>query len=480
MAVQELTESDHRDSIETSVSELVARARAAQLEYESFTQSEVDSVVTAIAWAIYEPNRARRLAELAVESTGMGNISDKFDKNRRKTVGTLADLIGARSVGEIRRDDDAGIVEYAKPMGVVAAICPSTNAAAAPANIAMHIVKGRNAVIISPSPRALSPCRALIGYIKAELRALGAPTDLVQLLEPVTKARSDELVRLSDFAVVTGSEANVRSAYRSGTPVSGVGRGNPQIIVCRDADISAAADKIAGSKTFDNGISCSSESGLHIHRSIYRDVIAALSLRGGQLLDTVDARRLRDAMWSNGSLNRALVGKSASELMAAAGISSDEATKFLMVEQSEYGAAHPFSGEKMSPIVSLYSFESMDEVLYRVQEILDFQGAGHSCGIHTSSAENAERVAAALKVARVILNQPHVIGNSGSYDNGLECTLSVGGGSWAGNSTCDNINYRHFMNYTRLVHTIAATAPNEALLFDRYLGAEGLNQMISV
>ncbi|MFD4440984.1 aldehyde dehydrogenase family protein [Nocardia sp. NPDC058519] len=469
MTVQHLVDRMRSGPPDVEVSEYVSRARRAQREFDAYSQSEVDRVVTAVGWAIYEPTRARALAELAVRSTGMGIVSDKFDKNRRKTLGTLSDLHGVVSVGEIHRDDAAGIVEYAKPMGVVAAICPSTNAAAAPANISMHILKGRNAVVLSPSPRALSTCRELVGYVRAELGAIGAPADLVQVLDPVTKARSDELIVAADFAVVTGSEANVRAAYRSGTPVSGVGKGNPQIIVCADADIVAAVEKIVKSKTFDNGISCSSESVLHIQESVYGAVTVALSDAGGQLLEGSEVERLRDLMWLDGKLNRDVVGKTAHQLLSAARIEPRPGVGFIMVELSDCDELDPFSGEKMAPILAMHSYGGLDEVLGRIGNILDYQGAGHSCGIHTVSTEAAERVAATVRVARVIVNQPHVVGNSGAFDNGLACTLSVGGGTWAGNSTCDNIDYRHFINRTKLVRTIPAIVPDEEILFSRYL-----------
>src|SRR3954468_6427421 len=195
---------------------LIAKARAAQAVLETFSQERVDDVVAAAAWAIYEPARARALAELSVKATGLGRVEDKVTKNQRKTIGTLRDLTGAPSVGVIAEDRALGITEYAKPVGVVAAVCPSTNPAATPANKTMMALKGGNAVILSPSPKGASTCELLVRYIHEEFDKVGAPHDLVQFIDSPTKELTNELMRQADLVVVTGSQRNVRQAYSSG------------------------------------------------------------------------------------------------------------------------------------------------------------------------------------------------------------------------------------------------------------------------
>ena len=279
-----------------AVADIVARARDAHRTYERCTQEQVDLLVAAAGWAIVEPRRNRELAALAVEATGIGDVEDKVRKNHRKTLGLLRDLQGARSVGVIREDPAAGIVEIARPVGVVCAVTPSTNPVATPANKIINALKGRNAVVVAPSPKGWSVCERVIGYIREQLVRAGMdPTlarDLVQLLPaPVTKASTAELMRLADLVVATGSQANVRAAYASGTPAFGVGAGNVAVIVDETADIESSADRIVRSKTFDNATSCSSENSLVLVDAIREPMLEALDRRGVVLLDGEQSRR---------------------------------------------------------------------------------------------------------------------------------------------------------------------------------------------
>jgi sulfoacetaldehyde dehydrogenase len=457
-----------------TISQLVDKARAAQQKFETFDQAQVDDVVAAVAWAVAEPGRARELAEMSVRDTGLGNVEDKVSKNRRKTMGTLRDLTGARSVGIIREDPDLGLTEYAKPMGVIAAVCPSTNPAATPANKAMMALKGRNAIVLSPSPKGASTCLALVAYIGDLLEQVGAPRDLVTCIERPSKALTYELMRQADFVVVTGSQKNVRAAYSSGTPAIGVGLGNAPVIIDDDADVADAAAKVRLSKTFDNATSCSSENSLHVHTDVYDETIAALRAEGGYLLSAEEKQRLQDVMWVDGNLSGAVTAQSPGKIAALAGLDSPEArqARFFMVEEDGVGPDHPFSGEKLSVVLAVYRFATLDEAIERIQSILDFQGAGHSCGIHTRTEAHAALVAERLRVARVLVNQAHCFGTGGGFDNGLGFTLTMGAGTWAGNSISDNLSYRHFLNITTMARVIPPREPTEDDLwggyFDRY------------
>lgn len=457
-----------------AVAELVDRARQAQREFEGYTQEQVDEVVTGVAWACYKQENAEALARLAVDTTRMGRYEDKVAKNRRKTMGTLRDLLAVRSVGVIREDPEQGITEIAKPVGVVGAIVGSTNPAATPVNKAMMALKGRNAIIIAPSPKGLETCEVVVELIHRELKKLGAPLNLVQHLPaPISKELSGELMRQCDLVVATGSASNVKAAYSSGTPAIGVGGGNVPVIIEASADLSEAADKIKRSKVFDYATSCSSENSVLIDASIYDEAIEALRREGGYLLSGPEAERLREVMWPQGKLSPAVIAQPPEKLAREAGLEGRGAAEaeFLMVEEAGVGPEHPFSGEKLSVVLTVYRYTSFDEAIELTQRILDHQGAGHSCGIHTSDPAHTERLAHAIRVARVLENQSHCFANGGSFDNGLNFTLTMGCGTWAGNSISENLSYKHFLNVTRLVRLIPPREPTEQELFGGYRAA---------
>src|SRR5512132_236870 len=339
------------------VAAVVAKARAAQAIADQWTQDDADEAAVAAGWAIVEPSRNRALAELAVRDTGLGNVADKVAKNRRKTMGLLRDLQGARSVGVIHEDAARGLVEIARPVGVVAAITPSTNPAATPANNIINALKGRNAIVIAPSPKGESTLALLLRFIHAELDRIGAPTDLVsQLPPPITRERTFELMRQADLVVATGSATNVRAAYESGTPAIGVGVGNVAVIVDETADVDDAAAKIARSKIFDNATSCSSENSVIVVEAVADALLAALAREGGLLLDEEETRRLEDEMFGEGALSTAVIAKDATTIAALAGFVRTEvdSARFLIVAENDVGAEHPFSGEKLSPVLTFY------------------------------------------------------------------------------------------------------------------------------
>ena len=312
--------------------------------YQRYTQEQVDEVVTAAGWAIMKPENNRVLADLAVADSGLGNAQDKFDKNYRKTLGLLRDLKGAKSVGVIAEYPQLGLVEIARPVGVVAAITPSTNPGATPANKIINALKGRNAVIIAPSPKGLSTCAKLLEFVHAEFGKIGAPADLVQHLPaPVTKDLTHELMRQADLVAATGSQANIRAAYASGTPAVGVGAGNVVVIVDSSADLADAAAKIARSKTFDNATSCSSENNAVILADVYDAMLAELAKQGGVLLDAKEKLRLEGVMFPGGKLASATTAQSAPRIARLAGLERDalKHCRFIMVEESGTGPILP-------------------------------------------------------------------------------------------------------------------------------------------
>ncbi len=458
------------------VAGLIERARAAMDEFESADQARVDEAVTALAWSIYEPARAQELAEIAVIDTGLGNVASKIIKNQRKTFGCLRDLMRVKTVGIIEEDPAKGLVKYAKPVGVVAAIAPSTNPAATPVNKAMFAIKGRNAVIVAPSPAGLKTTTMTVDYMRAELEKIGLPADLVQVLPaPVNKQLTQQLMNQSDLVVCTGSQNNVRRAYSSGTPAIGVGAGNVPVIIDASADLADAANKIMLSKCFDNATSCSSENSVTIVEAVYEDAIKALEAAGGYRCTAEDKQKIQETLWVDGHLNRHVIAKDPDVFAETCGLpEAAKSAKFFLVEDGlTVGKDSPFSDEKLSLALTVYKAADFAEAKQHVQNVLDFVGMGHSVGIHTKDQAHATELAEDLRVVRVLVNQAHTFGNGGSFDNGLNFTLTMGCGTWAGNSITENLNYKHFINITHLVRTIPEDKPSEEELFGAYWNKYG-------
>ena len=362
------------------VDELVRRGRAAMTAFANADQARVDEAVTALAWALYNPAHAKELAELAVKDTQLGNVPDKIIKKQRKTFGTLRDLLRVKTVGIIEEDKKLGIVKYAKPVGLVCAITPSTNPGATPVNKAMMAIKGRNAVIIASSPAGMKTTGKTVDYMRAELKKIGLPEDLVQILPPpASKDMTQALMQAADLVVATGSQDNVRRAYSSGTPAIGVGTGNVPVIVDETADLDDAARKICASKIFDNSTSCSSENSVILVDAIYDKAIAALERAGGYMASAAEKEKIQAALWPDGKLSRTLIARDADVLARGCGLpAAAESKKFFMVAETGVGRTFPFSGEKLALVLTVYRAKDFDDAAKRAREILDHQGRGHS------------------------------------------------------------------------------------------------------
>ena len=429
------------------VDELMRRARAALAVFAQADQVRTDEAVTALAWSLYKLEHAKELAALAVADTKLGNVPDKIVKKQRKTFGTLRDLLRVKSVGVIEEDKKRGIVKYAKPVGVVCAITPSTNPGATPVNKAMMAIKGRNAIVIAASPAGLKTTIRTVDYMRAELKKIGLPEDLVQILPPpASKDMTQALMQAADLVVATGSQDNVRRAYA----------------------------KICASKIFDNSTSCSSENSLVIVDAVYEPMLAALERVGGYRATATEKQQIQRALWPDGKLSRTLIARDADVLARGCGLpAAAESKKFFMVEETGVGREFPFSGEKLSLVLTVYRAKDFDDAATRVNTILAHQGRGHSVGLHSKDTGRARRLAEQTDVVRVLINQAHTFGNGGGFDNGLNFTLSMGCGTWGGNSITDNLNYMNFLNITHLVTTIPEDKPSEDALFGAYWAKYG-------
>jgi len=464
------------ESVRAAIAALIARARTAQGVFERWPQERVDDATLACGWAIMKPENNRALAEIAVRDTGLGDVADKITKNHRKTLGLLRDLAGVRTVGVIAEYPERGVTEIARPVGVVAAITPSTNPGATPANQIINSVKCRNAIVLAPSPKGYSTCATLLEFTHAELAKVGAPADLVQLLPaPVTKEATHELMRQADLVAATGSQSNIRAAYSSGTPAIGVGLGNVVSIVDSSADLADAAAKIALSKTFDHATSCSSENSVVILAPVYDAALAALAKQGGVLLDADEKAKLQKLMFPHGTLGPAATAQSAPRIAGLAGLTRAAlgGARFLMVVESGTGPQHPLSGEKLSPVLAVYRARDFDHAIRLTAAIYDYQGKGHSVSLHGRNEDLAMRLALELPVARVIVNQAHCIATGGSFDNGLPFSLSMGCGTWGKNGFSDNMHWRHFLNITRIARVIPERVPGEEEIFGTYFVRHG-------
>lgn len=459
------------------VDNIVAQARAAQSEFErNGSQKRYDRAAQAAAWAIMKPERNRALSELAVKTTGLGNVADKMTKNHRKTLGLLRDIKDARTHGILSDDPDTGITTIMRPIGLIGAVVPSTNPAATPANNIINALKGGNAIILSPSPKGIACCEMLLDYIHAEFDKIGENRQLVQMLPtPGSKVKTQRLLEQADLAVVTGSQDNVRRAYSSGTPAIGVGAGNVTVIIDETADLADAARKIAASKTFDNATSCSSENALVVVDAIYDNFLGALAVEGGAVLPASDADQIVARLWPDGHLNREIIAKDADVMVDKLGLRGrvPDNTRFIAVETQGIGPDHPLSGEKLSRVVALYRAQDYRDAATIARKILEYQGAGHSLGIHSQDPDRPRELAASMPTCRVIVNQAHCFATGGAFDNGLPFSLSMGCGSWGGNSIDDNLHWRHFVQRARVIRPIAPREPELEDIFAEYWAEAG-------
>ena len=455
----------------SSIASIVIEARKAQSIINDYSQEQIDELILAVAWEVIQPENNQKLSEMAVKHTGLGNVEDKMRKNRRKTIGLLRDLKGVKTVGVINQDIKKGLTEIARPVGVVGAIVPSTNPVATPLNKVINALKCRNAVILAPSPKGALVCTSVVELMQKALQRIGAPKNIVQSLpEPISKDDTNELSKLVDLIVATGSQNNIQRALQSGTPTLGVGVGNVPAIVDDSANLNDASHKIMTSKTFDNATSCSSENSIIVLDSVYEALIKSLEKEGGSLLNSKEKAVLAKNMWSKeGVINRNIIAKKSNEIASLAGLNDKHMnSKFLMVEEENVGNDYPFSMEKLSPVLAVYRAKNFDHAVEITTTILDNQGKGHSCSIHSENKDNILRLGNELPVCRVIVNQAHCFATGGNFDNGLPFSLSMGCGTWGNNITDENLNYKHYLNITKIVKTIKVNEPSEDDIFSSY------------
>jgi len=459
---------------EQLIAGLVAKARAAQAIAATWDQARTDEVCVAVGWSVYNDANIAKLAAAAVEETGMGVVADKVTKHKNKVLGVLRDIQGVKSVDLIEIDEARGLRKYAKPVGVVGALAPVTNPTATPSSNGLSILKGRNAVIFAPHPKAKNASAMAIGFMRAALKKVGAPEDLVQMIAEPSVELTGELMKQVDLVVATGGGAMVKAAYSSGTPAYGVGPGNAVQLLAEDADPVDAAAKISVSKAFDNATSCSSENSVVAHDAVYAAFVDAMKAKSGHLCSADEKAKLRSWIWITGKdghegLNPKIIAKSAEVIAQGAGFSVPAGTKFLMVEAGGDPATEKFAQEKISPVMALWHCSSFEQGLKLVVGITDACGTGHSSGIFTFNDAYIDRMGKTMRSSRIMVRQGMASGNGGTFANGMPSTVTLGCGTWGGNSTTENIHWKHFINVTWLSLPLPMNRPTDADIFGPYL-----------
>lgn len=444
------------------VTNLIEKSHVAQKEFESYSQKQVDACVRAIGKAVYD--HAEDLAQVAVEESGMGNMTDKIAKNTGKPKVTWQKLKDKKSRGIIRYLDDEGIVEVAKPIGIIGAVTPITNPVMTPVHNAMIALKGGNSIIVCPHPKGKKCGAMTIKYMREALQSLRAPVDLVQIVEPeqVSVETSGLVMKLTDCCVSTGGPGMVKAAYSSGKPAFGVGPGNVQVLVDLDAKPRETTAKIIKGRTYDNGVLCTCEQSAFIPAERYDEYVEEFIAQGGyHVHESAQVDALRNTLFPSGTLNKDLVGASPITIAKAAGLSVPEGTQLLVVDIEKTGAAEDLAREKLFPVLGLYIYNSWEDAVTSAEQNLQHEGKGHSCIIHSFTKENIEYAALHLSVSRFSVNQVGSGSLGGTLLNSLNPTATLGCGSWGNNSVSENLWFTHLINVSRIAYELNRPMPGD-------------------
>ena len=440
------------------LTDALTRCRAAQRRFAEYTQEQVDRIFLAAASAA---NRMRiPLAKLAVEETGMGVVEDKVIKNHFASEYIYNAYRDTKTCGVIEEDPAYGIQKIAEPIGVVAAVIPTTNPTSTAIFKALLCLKTRNGIILSPHPKATDCTIAAAKVVLEAAVAAGAPEDIIGWIDQPTLELSNQLMREADLILATGGPGMVKAAYSSGKPALGVGPGNTPALIDDSADLLLAVSSVIHSKTFDNGMICASEQSVVVLDSIYDAVKAEFLRRGCYVLNAEEAEKLRGVILINGVLNAKIVGQTAHDIAALAGIDVPEKAKILIGEVESTELSEPFAHEKLSPILAMYRAADFSDALQTADRLVRDGGYGHTASIYLDEVNQKEKLAAfahAMKACRVLVNTPSSQGGIGDlYNFKLTPSLTLGCGSWGGNSVSENVGVHQLLN----IKTVAVRREN--------------------
>ena len=431
--------------------------KAAQREFATYSQEQVDKIFFAAAMAA----NAKRipLAKMAVAETGMGIVEDKVIKNHYASEYIFNAYRDTKTCGVIEEDKAYGIKKIAEPIGLVAAVIPTTNPTSTAIFKTLLALKTRNAIIISPHPRAKnSTIEAAKIVLEAAVKA-GAPEGIIGWIDEPSLELTNEVMKEADIILATGGPGMVKAAYSSGKPALGVGAGNTPVIIDDTADIKMAVSSIIHSKTFDNGMICASEQSVTVMENIYDEVKAEFILRGCYFLKEDEIEKVRKTIIINGALNAKIVGQSAHKIAALAGVEVPEETKILIGEVESVDISEEFAHEKLSPVLAMYKAATFDEAIAKAEQLVADGGYGHTASIyiHPAETEKLAKHAAAMKTCRIVVNTPSAHGGIGDlYNFKLAPSLTLGCGSWGGNSVSENVGVKHLLN----IKTVAERREN--------------------
>lgn len=445
------------DSLET-LEAAFARVRRAQAVFATYSQEQVDRIFLAAATAA---NKARiPLAKMAVEETGMGVVEDKVIKNHYAAEYIYNAYKHTKTCGVIEEDKAYGIMKIAEPVGVIAAVIPTTNPTSTAIFKTLLCLKTRNGIIISPHPRAKNSTIAAARIVLEAAVAAGAPEGIIDWIDVPSLELTTTVMRESDLILATGGPGMVKSAYSSGKPALGVGPGNTPAIIDDSADILLAVNSIIHSKTFDNGMICASEQSVIAVDSVYAKVKAEFAARGCHFLQEDELRKVRKTILINGALNAKIVGQSAYTIAKLAGVSVPESTKILIGEVESVELSEEFAHEKLSPVLAMYRAADFNEALDKAERLVADGGYGHTASVYLNPITQQEKLhdfAARMKTCRILVNTPSAQGGIGDlYNFKLAPSLTLGCGSWGGNSVSDNVGVKHLLN----IKTVAARREN--------------------
>jgi len=446
---------------EKYIQELITKAQEAQKVLETYNQQKIDEIVKVIAKIVFD--EADPLAKMAAEETRMGVYEHKILKNQGKAIILWNHLKDKKSVGILRYIEKEALVEIAKPMGVVGAVTPCTNPIVTPMCNAMFAIKGRNAIIIAPHPRAKKCAKVMEELYQSAFEKMGVPKDIYQVITEPSIDLTNMLMENVDVVVATGGSGMVKAAYSSGRPSFGVGAGNVQCIIDRDVDIAQTIPKIVFGRTFDNGIICSGEQTAIIHKDDYDAAIKEFVKNGAYYTDDEhEMEALRKVVFPDGEMSKNAVGQPIEDIAKLAGINLPEGTKVIVVKPEKYGKDDVFSKEKMCNIISAYEYETWEEGVDIALKNLEVEGKGHSAIVHSNNKQNVEYAGIVLPISRLVVNQICSTMNGGSFTNGLNPTTTLGCGSWGNNSISENLTYKHLINVSRIAYVIpGATQPTD-------------------
>ncbi len=432
------------------IADLVSKAKAAQKEFESYSQEQVDRLVRIVGKTVHD--NAEELARMAVDESRMGVYEDKVLKNKGKPRIIWNSLKGKKSVGIIDRDEEKGIIYVAKPVGVVAMVTPCTNPIVTPMCNAMFVLKGRNAGIVAPHPRAKKCGTYTIDLINEEFRKLGAPEHLLQIIEEPSLDLTNELMRAVDVIIATGGMGVVKASYSSGKPSFGVGAGNVQVIIDRDVEIKPAVDKIITGRIFDNGIICTGEQCVLAPEEKLDEVVDIFKKSGAYYSDDeAELDKFRRAIFTeDGIMNKEVVGQSVQTVCTLAGVAVPEATRVLLLKARGPGSADLLCKEKMCPVLTILPYTSFEDAVEIAHTNLLLDGIGHTVAIHSNNREHIEYAGTVLPISRLTVNQVSSTSTGGSFKNGFAPTTTLGCGSWGNNSISENLTYTHLLNIARI------------------------------